>query len=109
MHKTPVAVTASRRFIYLVGLAGLEPATSRPPDGRATRLRYSPNIPNCLTKSDQMSKSKKGILHICFKFTPARGQRHNLLRRFLMAFSKLERLVFNTFDFKGLSKGVLAR
>ena len=26
----------------MVGLAGLEPATSRPPDGRATRLRYSP-------------------------------------------------------------------
>lgn len=27
----------------VVGLAGLEPATFRPPDGRATRLRYSPN------------------------------------------------------------------
>ncbi len=27
---------------FLVGLAGLEPATFRPPDGRATRLRYSP-------------------------------------------------------------------
>ena len=27
----------------MVGLAGLEPATSRPPDERATRLRYSPN------------------------------------------------------------------
>jgi hypothetical protein len=27
----------------LVGLAGLEPATFRPPDGRATRLRHSPN------------------------------------------------------------------
>ena len=26
----------------LVGLAGLEPATFRPPDGRATRLRHSP-------------------------------------------------------------------
>ena len=26
----------------MVGLAGLEPATFRPPDGRATRLRYSP-------------------------------------------------------------------
>ena len=61
MHKTSVAVTASGRFIYLVGLAGLEPATSRPPDGRATRLRYSPNIPSCLTKSDQMSKSKKAF------------------------------------------------
>ena len=28
----------------LVGLAGLEPATFRPPDGRATRLRYSPTV-----------------------------------------------------------------
>jgi hypothetical protein len=28
----------------LVGLAGLEPATFRPPDGRATRLRHSPNL-----------------------------------------------------------------
>ena len=28
--------------ILLVGLAGLEPATFRPPDGRATRLRHSP-------------------------------------------------------------------
>ena len=28
----------------LVGLAGLEPATFRPPDGRATRLRHSPNM-----------------------------------------------------------------
>lgn len=29
-------------FLYLVGIAGLEPATSRPPDARATRLRYIP-------------------------------------------------------------------
>jgi hypothetical protein len=29
----------------MVGLAGLEPATFRPPDGRATRLRYSPTAP----------------------------------------------------------------
>ncbi len=27
----------------MVGLAGFEPATSRPPDERATKLRYSPN------------------------------------------------------------------
>lgn len=27
---------------HMVGLAGLEPATFRPPDGRATRLRHSP-------------------------------------------------------------------
>ena len=26
----------------MVGLAGLEPATFRPPDGRATKLRYNP-------------------------------------------------------------------
>ena len=26
----------------MVGVTGLEPATSRPPDGRATRLRYTP-------------------------------------------------------------------
>ena len=31
-------------FLILVGLAGLEPATFRPPDGRATRLRHSPPI-----------------------------------------------------------------
>ncbi len=30
--------------ILMVGLAGFEPTTSRPPDGRATRLRYSPMI-----------------------------------------------------------------
>ena len=29
----------------MVGLAGFEPATSRPPDERATRLRYSPTEP----------------------------------------------------------------
>ena len=28
----------------MVGPAGLEPATFRPPDGRATRLRYSPTM-----------------------------------------------------------------
>src|SRR6056297_3468381 len=27
----------------VVGLAGFEPATFRPPDGRATKLRHSPN------------------------------------------------------------------
>ena len=27
----------------MVGPAGFEPTTSRPPDGRATRLRYGPN------------------------------------------------------------------
>jgi hypothetical protein len=31
----------------LVGLAGFEPTTSRPPDGRATRLRYSPTLYRC--------------------------------------------------------------
>ena len=31
-------------FFNLVGLAGLEPATFRPPDGRATRLRHSPPL-----------------------------------------------------------------
>jgi hypothetical protein len=36
--KHPVAL----RRAVLVGLAGLEPATFRPPDGRATRLRHSP-------------------------------------------------------------------
>ena len=30
----------------MVGLAGLEPATFRPPDGRATRLRHSPPLYN---------------------------------------------------------------
>src|SRR5690606_22343570 len=30
--------------VVMVGLAGLEPATFRPPDGRATRLRYSPTM-----------------------------------------------------------------
>ena len=29
----------------MVGLAGLEPTTFRPPDGRATRLRHSPTMP----------------------------------------------------------------
>ena len=26
----------------MVGVAGFEPATSRPPDARATKLRYTP-------------------------------------------------------------------
>lgn len=41
----PAAIDASGHFGggKMVGLAGLEPATFRPPDGRATRLRYSPN------------------------------------------------------------------
>lgn len=28
----------------MVGATGLEPATSRPPDGRATGLRYAPTL-----------------------------------------------------------------
>lgn len=28
----------------MVGTAGLEPTTSRPPGERATRLRYAPNL-----------------------------------------------------------------
>jgi hypothetical protein len=41
----PAAIDASGHFCggLMVGLAGFEPATFRPPDGRATRLRYSPN------------------------------------------------------------------
>jgi hypothetical protein len=41
----PAAIDACGHFGggLMVGLAGFEPATFRPPDGRATRLRYSPN------------------------------------------------------------------
>lgn len=35
-------ITGSAGILKMVGLAGLEPATFRPPDGRATRLRHSP-------------------------------------------------------------------
>ena len=34
----------SRAFFELVGVARFELATSRPPDARATKLRYTPNI-----------------------------------------------------------------
>jgi hypothetical protein len=40
LNKNARRSAANGRF--LVGLAGLEPAAFRPPDGRATRLRYSP-------------------------------------------------------------------
>ena len=43
MYKTPAPDAGCERLMYVVvGLAGLEPATFRPPDGRATRLRHSP-------------------------------------------------------------------
>ena len=41
LQKRPLRRCANGRLL-LVGLAGLEPATFRPPDGRATRLRHSP-------------------------------------------------------------------
>ena len=41
IYKRPPRKQAGRAMM-LVGLAGLEPATFRPPDGRATRLRHSP-------------------------------------------------------------------
>ena len=44
-HRGPGRENARRRGAgvrEVVGLAGLEPATFRPPDGRATRLRHSP-------------------------------------------------------------------
>lgn len=34
----------SANNVVLVGIAGFEPATFRPPDGRATWLRYTPMI-----------------------------------------------------------------
>ncbi len=40
LENASVAAGVSKK---VVGLAGLEPTTFRPPDGRATRLRYSPN------------------------------------------------------------------
>ena len=47
---------------YMVGLAGLEPATFRPPDGRATRLRYSPTNAEVVLFLPQVAsaKSKNG-------------------------------------------------
>ncbi len=50
----------------MVGLAGLEPATFRPPDGRATRLRYSPT--SYARPSNRFSAEGKGqsALHVLF-------------------------------------------
>lgn len=31
-----------RKISFMVGVAGLEPATSRPPAGRASHLRHTP-------------------------------------------------------------------
>ena len=50
---------------FLVGLAGLEPATFRPPDGRATRLRHSPNLRRYINPGD----GSKPIM--CSNFTYA--------------------------------------
>ena len=49
----------------LVGLAGLEPATFRPPDGRATRLRHSPYMRPYINPGD----GSKPIM--CSNFTYA--------------------------------------
>lgn len=55
MNKPPVACAAGG---LLVGLAGFEPTTSRPPDGRATRLRYSPMLFHRHTIFDAKNKGK---------------------------------------------------
>ena len=47
---------------FLVGLAGLEPATFRPPDGRATRLRHSP----LMTGSTVFPGGGKGVFPVFF-------------------------------------------
>ena len=64
----------------MVGLAGLEPATSRPPDGRATRLRYSPNF-------------LIFILHLCIGASPK-----SHLEEFILNFQTVVDLV----DFQDL-------
>ena len=43
----------------MVGVTGLEPATSRPPDVRATSLRYTPTRIVKLTKSERRVKDLK--------------------------------------------------
>lgn len=47
-------------FLFMVGIAGLEPATSRPPDARATRLRYTP----IFILTQRLLLKLKGILMI---------------------------------------------
>ncbi len=60
---------------FLVGLAGLEPATFRPPDGRATRLRHSP----LMTGSTVFPGRGKGVFPVFFSgadyFSPQPGLR----------------------------------
>ena len=51
-----IAHATGQGGFYLVGLAGLEPATFRPPDGRATRLRHSPNFTGYIN-TNVMSKA----------------------------------------------------
>ena len=48
----------------MVGLAGLEPATFRPPDGRATRLRHSPK--NYKRRISFLPIRKLKVSHISF-------------------------------------------
>ena len=36
---------------YMVGVTGLEPATSRPPAVRASQLRHTPNIQGIVTEN----------------------------------------------------------
>lgn len=40
----------------MVGAAGFEPTTSRPPDGRATRLRYAPVVTPLLQRPRPLCK-----------------------------------------------------
>lgn len=42
----------------MVGPTGFEPATSRPPDERATRLRYGPTMGN---RYSMKNKRKEGL------------------------------------------------
>ena len=53
----------------LVGLAGFEPTTFRPPDGRATKLRHSPTP--CIhsgfeTESKRISATNMAMNPDCF-------------------------------------------
>lgn len=56
--------------MLLVGLAGLEPATFRPPDGRATRLRYSPTIRRVLLFFAAVASVNRPQLAIFFQECP---------------------------------------
>lgn len=57
-------------LFHLVGVTRFELATPRPPDGYATRLRYTPNFCDC---------KNSYLLFLCKKMIDFSSRSHSLL------------------------------